>query len=299
MKKLIKSFVMLSMASLVVLSSCDDETTEDIRPVEITIAATPSTTNLNFGTPLQLTLSLAGNPDNKLKKVTVTSSASNVALLTKTLSGQSATEIVRDTIRTIGAITYTVTLEGEKGTAVTKSYKVTGIALPGGLDVSSNARSLFGQTQDSASTYFMSLTDPFTPFTRGRVEIQSNKSSIDVGFYFGNTNKATLASPSDALLQSVYTYVPWSTVAPKATKLFKTSLTAAQYDAIVTSNSDSAIIALAADVTSWGSAATNLTNGNVVLYQTAEGVLGLIKVENLSGTQASDAEIQISAACQD
>ena len=297
MKKLIKSVLMLSIASLVVLSSCEDPDAETVTPVEIIITPNPSTATLSQGAVLTLTLELKGNSGNKLKKLTVTSSAANVALVSKTLSSTTATEIVRDTIKTVGSITYTVVLEGEKGTPVTKTYVVTGTQAPGELDVTPNSRDLKGQTQDSLASFFLELVNPFTPFNRARQTFSNNKTDIDLVFYFGNTDKATIASPTDSRMQTVYTYIDWT--GAKATQFFKTALTAANYDAIVTSNSDAQIITLAGGVTTWGTSATNLVAGNVVLYKTKEGVLGLIKVETLNGTQANDAEIGLSVASQD
>ena len=297
MKKLVKSVLMLSIASLAILSSCTKETTDEVTDVTVTITPSPSASLVDVGTVLTLTIEAKGNTDNKLKKITVTSTQSGSALLSKTLSVNSTTEIVRDTLAKIDATySYTVTVEGEKGSPATKTYTVKTKTAAAEVDVT-NAIPLFGQTNGAGTNAnFMQLTDPHGTFSTAT--FAANKANVDVAFFYGATNKATLTSPSDVTMQGLYSGLNWT--GANTTMLYKTSMTTAEFDAVATANSDAAITTLAASVatSAWVSSVNLLTKGNVVLYKTAGNKLGLIKVDNLSATGANDAEISLQIISQ-
>lgn len=282
MKKLIKSMLMLSMASLVILTSCEEDTNNgEIKDVEITINPSPSTSLLTVGTQLTLSLELKGNTDNKLKKVTVTSSASSAALLSKTLSGTSATEILKDTINVVGTITYTVILEGDAKDAkkITKTYVVTGIAPPGPIIQTNNSIELFDRLTTVAGTSrFVIFNQAFAQVTLDNFE--ANKTAIDIGYFRGSSNANTLASPDAAALQGLYTGLNWTGVSK--TKIAKTTLTVAQYDAITNDSLISATAATAA----WNSEgiANTLAKNNILVFETADGIQGFIRVDDISTT---------------
>lgn len=297
MKKLVKSILMLSIASIAILSSCSKEGDTDVTDVKVTITSSPASPVL-IGTPITLTVTATGNVDNKLKTISVTRSGDNKVVLSKNISGSEFSEEIIDTILLVGTFDYTVAVTGEKGSPATAVAKVTTRAPYGSISNTPVAIDLHGQTQDSTESYFMQLVHPFTPYDRGRQTFADNKASIDMCFYFGNTNQATLASPDDAdFMQTVYSYIDWT--GAKKTKFAKTSLTAAQYEAIVTSASDSAIVAIAAGTTTWGAYVNKLALNNVLVYETAEGKKGLVLVSALTGTQASNAQISVKAVAQD
>lgn len=296
MKKLAKSILMLSIASLAILSSCskEDENAE-VTDVKVDVTSSPSGA-VEVNSTVSLTISATGNTGNNLKSISVSRNDGKV-LLSSSLSGVSQTRVIVDTVGSAASYTYTVAVTGEKGSPATKTITVQTRESYGSIVVTPVAIDLYGQTQDSSQNYFMKLSDPFTPYDRARSTFASNKANIDLCFYYGNTNKATVASPSDNLLQSVYTYITWT--GAKVTRFAKTSLTSSAFDAIQDSESDSAIIELARTVTNWGSFANELKVNDVVIYETAQGVKGLIRVENLSGTQANDATISLRVMAQD
>lgn len=293
MKKLVRTMLMMSVASLAILTSCNEEEDDKvIKDVEITISATPAT-SVTAGNPVTLTLALKGNSENKLKKVTVTSSASTTALLNKTLSGADAVETVVDTPETPGNITYTVTLEGEKGTAQTKTYSITVLPVPGPVTVTPTPIDLFGHVNgDGGSSRFMACTDPYTQVSLDN--FASNKGIIDIGYYRGSTNGNTLASPSNGPLQGLYSGLTWTGV--KTTKVAKTTMTAAQFDAYAAAPTNDSLIWATASSSTWiaDGAANQLVVGNVVLFETAAGKKGLIKVANLAGGNTSQDPAQMT-----
>ena len=297
MKKLVKSVLMLSIASLAILSSCKKETTDEVTDVTVTITPSPSASPVDVGTVLTLTIEAKGNTDNKLKKITVTSTQAGSALLSKTLSVNSTTEIVRDTLKKSNeTYSYTVTVEGEKGSPATKTYTVKTKTAAAEVDVT-NAIPLFGQTNGAGiNAHFIQLTSPFGTYPVGVFGV--NKAKVDLAFFYGSLNKATLASPSDTTMQGLFKGLNWT--GANVTMLYKTSMTTTEFDAVATAKSDAAITTLAASVatSAWVSSINMLSKGNVVLYKTAGNKLGLIKVDDLSGITANDAEINLRIISQ-
>ncbi len=286
MKKLVRSFLMLSVASLAILSSCSKEDSNaDVTDVKVTI--TPSVANPLEGDSITITITATGNVDNKLKSISVTRNDGKV-LLSKSLSGTSATETVKDLVVS-GTYIYTAALTGEKGSPATATTTVVTRTAPKGLDVS-NATPLFGQSNGAGTnSNFIQAEDPFADFSTST--FAANKASVDICFFYGETNKATLTSPSDAVMQGLYSGLTWT--GANTTSLYKTTLTAAQFDAIATSDSDSLITQLASTVTTWTTSANQLSAGSVLLYKRgADAKLGLIKVVSLT---SSDPDLPISS----
>lgn len=290
MKKLVKSVLMLSIASLAILSSCKKEDSNaEVTDVTVTVSASP--TIPVEGEKVTLTITCTGNTENNLKSISVNRSGGSLSdkvVLSKSLTGTSSIETVVDTLGS-GSFTYVIAVTGKEGSPATKTIIVTTRSLPKQVDVT-NAIPLFGQTNGAGTNAnFMQLTAPHGAF--GTDVFAANKSKVDLAFFFGATNKATLTSPTDATMQGLYSGLNWAGV--NATLLYKTTMTTAAFDAVAASNSDSLITSMAAGITTWGSSLNMLTQGNVVLFKTAANKVGLIKVDNLSGTVSGDAEINL------
>lgn len=298
MKKLVKSVLMLSIASLAILSSCKKEDSNaEVTDVTVSVSSSPAIPV--EGGVVTLTVTCTGNTDNNLKSISVNRSGGSLAdkvVLSKSLTGTSSTEVIVDTIGT-GTFTYVVAVTGKEGSPATKTITVTTRSLPKQVDVTTSAIPLFGQTNDDPSAtnpHFMKLTSPFTPISIST--FPAEKSNVDLAFFFGATNKATITSPTDVTMQGLYSGLSWA--GANATLLYKTTMTTAQYDAIASANSDSLITSMAAGVTTWGSSINLLAQGNIILFKTSANKLGLIKVENISGTQSNDAEINLRVISQ-
>lgn len=295
MKKLVKSVMMLSIASLAILSSCKKEDSNaEVTDVKVDVTSSPS--SVLEGGIVTLTVTCTGNADNNLNSISVTRSGGSLAsktVLSTSLSGTSATKTIVDTLGS-GTFTYTVAVTGKSGSPATKTISITTISAPKPVDVT-NAIPLFGQTNGSGTNaHFMQLTDPHGTFST--TTFAANKAKIDLAFFYGSTNKATLTSPSDLTMQGLFGGLNWTGV--NTTSLYKTSMTTAQFDAIAAANSDSAITAAAASVATWVSSINLLAKDNIILYKTAGNKLGLIKVDNLSATGANDAEINLRIISQ-
>lgn len=276
MKKLAKSILMLSIASLAILSSCSKEDDNaEVTDVKVEISTTP-TGSVIENSIVTLNVTATGSASNKLKSISV-SRSDNKVVLSKSLSGTSSTEVIVDTVGTAASYTYTVAITGEKGSPATKTVTITTRKAPSELEVP-NPIPLYAQQNGAGDNpNFLRLTSPFSPYTTA--EFAANKSNVNLCFYYGNSNKATISSPTDAVMQTLYSGLTWSGVSN--TSLFKTNLTIAQYDAIVASNTDEQIITLASGVTTWSNTITQLEVGNVVLFKLSTGELGLIKVNGI------------------
>jgi hypothetical protein len=297
MKKLVRSVLMLSMASIAILSSCSKEDDNaSVTDVKVTLVPSP-TTPIEIGKTVTITVTATGNVDNKLKKISVIRSDGKT-VLSQSLTGTTFTFPIIDTVGSLESYQYTAAVEGEKGSPASAACTVLTRAAYGSISSTPIAIDLNGQTQDSTDNYFMRLTPNYTPYDRGRQTFTANKANIDMCFYYGTANAATLASPDDAtFMQTVYSYIDWT--GAKKTKFAKTALTAAQFNDIKDDLTDSAIVNLATGITTWGAYVNKLAMDDVLIYQTAEGKKGLVLVAALSGSQASNAHISVQVVSQD
>lgn len=299
MKKLVKSVLMLSIASLAILSSCKkDDDNADVTDVKVDISSSPASPVV-IGTPYKVTIVCTGNTDNKLKSISVTRTATGMSdkvMLSTSLTGTSSTQEVWDTPGVEGSYTYTAAITGEKGSPATKNITVTVIPAPGGINKTANPVPLFAQQNDpGVNENFMNLS---TFATYDNSEFTANKANIDLVFYYGNSNKATLCSPSDNAMQTqIYSGLNWT--GTNTTQLYKTSLTVAQYNAIANGTTDTELTTMAAGVSAWSSTMTQLAVDNIILFKTAAGKIGLIRVNTLTGNSSTDGSVDISVVVQD
>jgi predicted transcriptional regulator len=105
----------------------------------------------------------------------------------------------------------------------------------------------------------------------------ANQNKVDFVYFYGATNLATLASPSDTDAQTIFTAIAdWTTI--NATKLGATTLTATEFDAI---DDDAEIVIAATGLTA--TKANTLEVGDVIAFETAStsanaSKKGLLKV---------------------
>lgn len=117
----------------------------------------------------------------------------------------------------------------------------------------------------------------------------SQQSAVDMFYYYGVTNKATLSAPIDADLTKVFTnatngLAKWST--KNATKFAKvTSIT--DFAALTTAQFDAAVATMGTEIKANGLAA-----GNILAFETVGGKKGLIKIDQI--TEGSNGSIKIT-----
>jgi hypothetical protein len=310
MKKVIKTMMMLFVASTFALTSCTDET-EEVKNVEITMTPAATSGTHFVGDTLKLTVSCKGNADNKLKTLTITRTKvgeNPVTLETKTLSG---TDYIYNLTAALdagltGTVTYSFKLEGEKGTAQTANYVAT-IVNPNPLSASTTVIQLFGHT--SGAECFMKATPDFKQYSLSDATANSNenlKNNIDLVFFFGSTNRYTLCSQTNTTMQTqVWSGLStfWSSGNARETGLVKVT-GQINYGDVAAMDDDRALVTFAQGKT-FGTIVNNLAKDDVLLFKTKEGKLGLLKVEGVSDSadpnnpQASTAIIDLNILSQD
>lgn len=295
MKKLVRSVLMLSMASIAILSSCSKEDDNaDVTDVKVEITSSPASPVLE-NSIITLTVTATGNVDNKLKTISVTRDDGKV-LLSKSLSDATATENLTDTLGANATYVYTVAVTGEKGSPATKTLTIATRKPAGVVDVATTPVPLFAQLHASEDKHFIKLLDPFTPI--GTNEFAANKSSVDLVYYYGGSQH-TLTSPTDAPMQEQIYKAPnfdWS--GANSTLLYKTTMTAAEFDAYEQGDAADALVTMGAAINTWTTSVKSLQGGDVIIYKTSGGKYGLIKINAVDGSSTSTGQIDLDFVAQ-
>lgn len=139
-----------------------------------------------------------------------------------------------------------------------------------------SAKLLFAPTSDSTSLTFFKYS---TGATVAVTDFQANSADIDFGYFYGNTAKAALASPSDYLT----TAYDLAALYPNATRNVTTfaSTTVVYADVVTGAAIEAAYTNGTLSTDGNSNAATriyNLKDGDVVAFKTAAGEYGLIKI---------------------
>jgi hypothetical protein len=304
MKKVIKTIMMLFVASAFVLTSCSDE---EVKDVELTmIPAAVSGTHFVSDT-LTIRLNATGNDDNKLKSIKITKAIAGqpgvITMYENTkLSGTAFIYELKDTFESgeVGVNTITITLTGEKGTAQTKTYTATVRAI-GLIESTQTPVSLFGQAAGAETQQFVALGS-FSTFTIGEATANSNtelKNSIDLAFYYGASNKFSLASLDDAVMHTVYAGLStfWTSADnSRITGLYKAT-GQVNYATMEASGSDKDLL-LFADGKTFSKAINNIAVNYLILFKTKEGKFGLLKVTETTGATNSTAVMSFDGLVQ-
>jgi hypothetical protein len=295
MKKLVRSMLMLSMASIAILSSCSKtDSNDEVTDVKVDITSSPVNPVL-INTFVTLNVTATGNVDNKLKSISVTRGDGKI-VLSKSLTGTNSTETIVDTLGNESSYTYTVAVTGEKGSPATKTITVTTKQPAGKLDVTQTAIPLFAQLHASEETHFIKLVDPFTPI--GTSQFAANKSSVDLVYYYGGSGN-TLTSPKDQPMQDqIYKAPNFDWTGANNTLLYKTSMTAAEFDVYVQDASDEALVQMGTSINTWTTSVKSLTGGEVIIYKTSTGKYGYIKVDAVGGSSTSTGQIDLKFVAQ-
>jgi hypothetical protein len=125
-------------------------------------------------------------------------------------------------------------------------------------------------------------------------DASNNSEEVDLVYFYGATNEATLAAPNDSDAESVFDFSGWST--QNATKFGTTTLTASDFDAI---DDDVEIKEEASNLTA--TKVNQLAADDVIAFQTAStsanaSKKGLIKINSI--TSGSDGTIDITVKVQ-
>lgn len=298
MKKVIKTMMMMLVASAFVLTSCKDST--DPEDVVLTLNPAKSSGVHFVGDILTIVVNGKGNSDNKLKNLKITRAPEGKPTETITnekLSGTDKIYNLKDTfdLSDTVKITYTIVLEGEKNTQ-TATYVAT-VKAVNPIDVTPSNLSLRGQTQ--SADHFMQLTAPFSLYSVDATDAQW-KEEVDLAYFYGTTNKHSITSPSNTTMQGLFQSANFASSFSQSRVTGFYRMPAADnavYQTIITDDDDRALVTYA-DGKTFTDNAFNLVNGETVLFKTKEGALGMFRVFSLTGTAAAEAEMQFRVIVQ-
>ncbi len=120
----------------------------------------------------------------------------------------------------------------------------------------------------------------------------ANQDLIDIIYYYGSTNKATLCAPSDATVGGGGTNLSlcesWTT--PNITKFETSAITTTEFDAMT----DDSVISEISGMTQ--TIMTDLAVDDVFSFETVDGKIGLVKVESI--VDGADGTITIEVIIQ-
>jgi hypothetical protein len=286
MKKINFLFMLMLTLSIGVFTSCTDEEA-DPPTIVVTVEGTPT---YEIGSTVTFHLVIAGNED--LVDFWADESTTGIPLSTITNVDPSDAfdeegnwvDFKKNLTKVELDYTYTIPTTVGDGTEITISFEVTDkkdnvttkdetfTAVGPAATVNRYTTVLMGSQDNNTigSFYSTSTNEVFM-----QADAAANKDIIDLIYYFGANNKATVAAPADddsqivfSTLDNTYNLTSFN-VAP--------GLDATAFDALT---SVDAISSLTYDVTK----ATELAVGDIVAFETVNGKYGAFKVTAIAGT---------------
>lgn len=118
----------------------------------------------------------------------------------------------------------------------------------------------------------------------------SQQSAVDMFYFYGSTNKATLSAPSNADLTQVFTnattgLAKWTT--KNATKFKDVTTSVTNFAGLTIADFDAAVATMGTEIK-----VNNLTAGKILAFETVGAKKGLIKVDQI--TEGSNGSIKIT-----
>jgi len=261
-------------------------------PTGPTVSVTPVNADaiVNVETDLDFDYTISSNA--KIQELTVTPNDGSIASQTvTTFNGDfSATGTVTLTVpgtfsvgNTIKVVFKATDDDGDEYAAETE-VTITVIEDPNsGNPITTYSAKLMGAQSNATDGSFM---DAETGTVYLSAAAATNQSLVDLVYYYGSTNYATLCAPSDPTVGggtgNLSLCASWTTL--NATTLSTTTITSAEFDAMTDD---------AGFLSSTGSKVTSLAVGDVIAFETADGKSGLIKVSALTTGSTGDITIDV------
>lgn len=290
---------MIALSFVAILISCKKK---EITPADVPTYAAPVITFANGTTSHQFTLTessykISGNTtsENKLKEVsfsvisnkgekalgsaiTTFSNTSSYDFQTVVDSASLATAgVVLDSVDQVNGIIIKVIVTDLKALVTTGNFTLTFTpepSQPSGGDINTYTATLLGdQGNSNVGSYYATSTNSVYIYANAA----SNSSMIDMVYYYGSNNLATLAAPNDPTINGGSGNLSLGTILnPQNTTIFRTTkLTASDFDAITNDATFSSFTG--ADLTK----VPTLNVGDVIAFKTVAGKVGVIKVTKL------------------
>ncbi|MDZ4838549.1 MAG: hypothetical protein SGJ04_00940 [Bacteroidota bacterium] len=294
MLKNVRNYLMLlALGTAAIVSSCNKDETTVNKP---TVTVNADKTSLSVNSTAVITISATAPSGGKLKKVKIeegtTASSINTTLKDSNIDGSPAnigyTYNYTPKMTGVMRVVVTVTDDANQSTSKEISFTVTGSTSV----IDCGDKSIGNQNSSTSGSFFN--TSACAVVSVGPATIAAN--TIDFVHYFGSSNKATLASPSD---QTVNQFMPFQNFYKQANKkstTFKKNGNAS-FNFSTTSPTEietgyKSSTAAAAGI------AGDLMVGDVVFFLTSDNKYGVAKVTSITGTTTTDGAIGLSVKVQ-
>ena len=140
----------------------------------------------------------------------------------------------------------------------------------------------FGSWNDAAGSFFVS-TEGVTYTVNQTATVPVNQEKVDFVYFYGQTNKNTMASPDDADANTIENLKLNLWTKKNQTRFNKTNLTVAQFDAIGNNYKFQTF-----NFGDQASKVNNLKVGDIFMFKTKSDKLGLVKITHLSKPTRGD-----------
>jgi len=254
-----------------------------------------SDVNLTVGNEFVFGITASKVSDKDLRRVLIQRKYENVSIITVIDTAINTASITWDfttfAYPTPGSEDFEVTVWDKADKSSTISFTVT--TEPAAPNITTYEDKILGAQDNITGSSFASFDG--TIYTLP--DAINNAAAIDFMYFHGQTNLATLAAPDDDAAAQVFNGEPnglqnWTVL--NATRFKETTLSGADFDAITSSTQlvTAAILPTPPDQ----SKINNLSVGQVLAFETADDMYGLIRIDNITGT--SDGSIDITVKVQ-
>ena len=287
-----------ALGGLTLLASCgggDDEPTPAGPSIVVTTspAAVDGVVNITEGDDITFTVN-ASTPGG-FNTVTISDGTGNSITKTRLTEnievGTTSAEIVFEGLVFESAGEYTITVTVVDEIAQEASETVSIVAEDAPIAINSYTAVLLG-AQGNAEKGFYNAKDGIRySYAEARDASTVTASPVDFAYYWGNTNKSTIASIDNTALNSVYNSVglPIDGVfgTKNTTSFLGLELTAAEFDAI---QDEEALLSAASFEVSGTGSVTGLAVGDVFAFKLDAdrgGLFGLVKIATINDTNGT------------
>jgi hypothetical protein len=188
-----------------------------------------------------------------------------------------------------GSYVYTITVTDKNDLSVSEQFTIT--VEGGGDPIDEFSAILMGAQSNTTLGSYLDVSEGASGVMK-QAAASSSQGSIDIVYYYGSTNTATLTAPDDETVGggagNLSLCEGWTT--KNATRFASSTLSASEFDDVEDDAPIAGLTGLSA------SKMTALSVGDVIAFETVDGKKGLIKVAALeatsSGTITIDVKIQ-------
>ncbi|MBN8706623.1 MAG: hypothetical protein J0L62_12175 [Bacteroidetes bacterium] len=277
MKKLAYLLSALLIASIGLVGCDTEEEKEGPTITDLKVNGTPVTGDAVTQKAGSVTITFTVSDDNKVANYTVLAGSTSQ----KSEKVDAASKEVTLTYTLVSSVIITINATDDDDKTTTRTFN-----LNKDSNLSSYSTKLLGAQSNDASGSFLATV---TGNVYKQAEAKTNSSVVDILYYFGATNEATLAAPNDASAATIYNNATtglqtWTKT--NATTFKVTTLTETQF----TNIADDEAVKAAYDAVTTGadSKANLLTVSKIVAFKTEAGKYGLAHVATIvTGTSGS------------